>query len=197
MNIVVRVSLLLLVFTGTGQAIAGPAMEWVQKMADAMRNKSYQGNFVYLHDNQLESMSITHIKDGAGEKERLYSLNGEAREVIRDNKNLTCIWPSSRTVIVDTASQNNFSPLFIPDDVAWIEKFYDMKIGGRDRIAGYETVIVDIIPKDRLRYGLKLWINAENELLMKSSLITFQRIPSLILDETVTASSCRGWLASC
>ncbi|MEE8364300.1 MAG: MucB/RseB C-terminal domain-containing protein [Gammaproteobacteria bacterium] len=171
MKLAIKLFLLVLVLTGTGQAYAGPAMEWVQRMADAMRNKSYQGNFVYLHENQLESMSIIHIKDVSGERERLFSLNGEAREVIRDNKNLTCIWPASRKVIVDTSSQNNFSPLFIPDDVARIEKYYDMKIIGRDRIAGYETVIVDIVPKDRLRYGIKLWINAENELLMKSSLI--------------------------
>ncbi len=171
MKLAIKLFLLALVLTGTGQAYAGPAMEWVQRMADAMRNKSYQGTFVYLHDNQLESMSITHIKDGTDEKERLYSLNGEAREIIRDNKNLTCIWPLSRKVIVDTSSQNNFSPLFIPDDVVRIEKYYDMKIIGRDRIAGYETVVVDIVPKDRLRYGIKLWINAENELLMKSSLI--------------------------
>ncbi|MCH8176833.1 MAG: hypothetical protein IIC09_01285, partial [Proteobacteria bacterium] len=146
-------------------------MEWVQRMADAMRNKSYQGNFVYLHENQLESMSIIHIKDSSGERERLFSLNGEAREVIRDNNTLTCIWPASRKVIVDTSNKNNFSSLFIPDDVARIEKYYDMKIIGRDRIAGHATVIVDIVPKDRLRYGIKLWINAENELLMKSNLI--------------------------
>ena len=174
MKLGIKISLLLLLLMSTGQAFAGPAMEWVQKMADAMRNKSYQGNFVYLHENQLESMSISHIKDSAGERERLYSLNGEAREIIRDNKNLTCIWPSSRKVVVDTSSQNNFSPLFIPDDVARIEKYYDMKIAGRDRIAGYETVIVDIIPRDRLRYGLKLWISVENELLLQSSLINDQ-----------------------
>lgn len=174
MKLALRSFLALLLLTGTSQAYAGSAMEWVQSMADAMRNKSYQGTFVYLHENQLESMSIIHIKDSSGERERLFSLNGEAREVIRDNNTLTCIWPLSRKVIVDTSNQNKFSPLFIPDDIVRIEKNYDMKIIGRDRVAGYETVIVDIVPKDRLRYGIKLWINAENNLLMKSNLINDQ-----------------------
>ena len=75
----------------SASAIADPAMEWVQKMSDAMRNLNYQGTFVYLHNNRLEGMQITHYKDMQGEKERLVSLNGEAREVIRDNQNLTCI----------------------------------------------------------------------------------------------------------
>jgi len=151
--------------------IADPAMDWVQKMSDAMRNLNYQGNFVYMHNNRLEGMQISHFKDSQGEKERLISLNGEAREVIRDNQNLTCIWPSSRKVIVDVSRKNSFSPIFIPEDIARLEKFYQMKLVGRDRIADMGTVIVHIDPRDQYRYGMKFWINENNGLMMKSSLL--------------------------
>lgn len=151
--------------------LADPAMEWVQKMSDAMRNLNYRGNFVYMHKNQLESMQITHLRDASGEKERLISLNGEAREVIRDNLNLTCIWPSSRKVVVDSSRQNSFSPIFIPEDIARLEKFYQMRLVGEDRIAGMDSVVVHIKPRDRYRYGMKFWINSDNGLMMKSSLL--------------------------
>jgi len=151
--------------------IADPAMDWVQKMSDAMRNLNYQGNFVYMHNNRLEGMQISHFKDPQGEKERLISLNGEAREVIRDNQNLTCIWPSSRKVIVDVSRKNSFSPIFIPEDIARLEKFYQMKLVGKDRIANMNTVIVHIDPRDQYRYGMKFWINEDNYLMMKSSLL--------------------------
>jgi len=163
-----------ILLTGAAQVSANPAMEWIGKMSNSMRNLSYAGNFVYLHKNQLESMSILHIKDEFGERERLLSLNGEAREVIRDNKNLTCIWPDSRKVVVDNSRQNTFSPLFIPDDIAKISKFYDMSLADGDRVAGHETVIVNIKPKDQFRYGVKLWINSGNGLLLKSNLINEQ-----------------------
>jgi sigma-E factor negative regulatory protein RseB len=153
---------------------ANPAVEWIEKMSDSMRNLSYQGNFVYMHGNQLESMSILHIKDEYGEKERLLSLNGEAREVIRDNKNLICIWPDSRKVVVDNSSQNNFSPLFVPSDIAKISKYYTMSLADGDRVAGQGTIIVNIKPRDQFRYGLKLWINSSNGLLLKSNLINEQ-----------------------
>jgi sigma-E factor negative regulatory protein RseB len=156
---------------GVSQASANPAMEWIEKMSDSMRNLSYRGNFVYVHGNQLESMSIVHIKDEFGERERLLSLNGEAREVIRDNKNLTCIWPDSRKVVVDNVRQNTFSPLFVPDDISKISKYYDMNLIDGDRVAGQDSIIVDIQPKDQFRYGLKLWINSSNGLLLKSNLI--------------------------
>jgi sigma-E factor negative regulatory protein RseB len=151
--------------------MADPAMDWVQKMSVAMRELDYRGEFVYLHENQLESMRISHYKDENGEKERLISLNGEAREVIRDNQNLICIWPSSRKVVVDFSRKNTFSPIFIPEDIARLENFYQMKLLGKDRVAGMSTVVVHIIPKDKYRYGIKFWINDQNGLMLKSNLI--------------------------
>jgi sigma-E factor negative regulatory protein RseB len=162
---------LLVVALVSTPAMADPAMDWVQKMSMAMRELDYRGEFVYLHENQLESMRISHYKDENGEKERLISLNGEAREVIRDNQNLTCIWPSSRKVVVDFSRKNTFSPIFIPEDIARLEKFYEMKLLGKDRVAGMSTVIVHINPKDKYRYGIKFWISDENGLMLKSNLI--------------------------
>ena len=46
-----------------------------------------------------------------------------------------------------------------------------MKLLGMDRIANQETMVVHIDPKDRYRYGMKFWINQDNGLMMKSSLI--------------------------
>ncbi len=146
-------------------------MEWIQSMSDAMRNLNYRGNFVYMHQNQLESMSISHIKDEFGEKERLLSLNGEAREVIRDDKNLTCIWPASRKVVVDFSRKNTYSPLFIPDNIDKISKLYDIELIGNERIGGKQTVAIQITPRDQYRYGLKFWIDTENALMMQSHLI--------------------------
>ena len=166
-----RLYLSFVLLASIAQVSANPAMEWIEKMSDSMRNLSYQGNFVYMHENKLESMSILHIKDELGERERLLSLNGEAREVIRDNKNLTCIWPNSRKVVVDNSRQNIFSPLFIPDDLANISKYYDMTLSEGDRIAGQTSITVHIKPKDQYRYGLRLWINSSNGLLLKSNLI--------------------------
>ena len=156
---------------GLLQASDKTAMEWIQSMSDAMRNLNYRGQFVYMHDNQLESMSISHMKDQSGEKERLLSLNGEAREVIRDDTNLTCIWPSSRKVVVDFSHKNSYSPLFIPGDIMKISELYDMSLVGHDRIADYPAMVVQIKPKDQYRYGLVFWISLENNLMLKSNLI--------------------------
>ncbi|MDJ0881380.1 MAG: MucB/RseB C-terminal domain-containing protein [Gammaproteobacteria bacterium] len=150
------------------------AMDWVQKMSSAMQELSYQGRFVYLHNGQLESMSILHVNDAQGKRERLISLNGEAREILRDNNNLTCVWPSSRQVVVDQSNQANASPIWIPEDVERLGKFYDFKLSGNDRVADHPAVIVAIDPKDEFRYGMKVWIHEKNGLLLQSQLFDEQ-----------------------
>ena len=154
------------VHAGTGNE----ALDWVQKMSNAMQELSYRGRFVYLHNGQLESMSVVHVRDGDEVLERLTSLNGEAREILRDNDNLTCVWPSTRQVVVDPVSVGNRSPLWIPDDVRRLDKFYQFVIQGRDRVADHPAVIVAILPRDEFRYGMKVWVEEQHGLLLQSIL---------------------------
>jgi sigma-E factor negative regulatory protein RseB len=149
-------------------------MQWVQKMSQAMQDLSYKGHFVYLHDKQLESMSVLHVNDEQGIRERLVSLNGEAREILRDETSLTCIWPSSRQVVVDKSNGAHLSPLWIPEDVKRLGKFYQFKLDGKDRIADQPAVVVSIQPKDQFRYGIKVWVNEKNGLLLQSNLFDEQ-----------------------
>lgn len=150
------------------------AMDWVQKMSRAMQELSYKGRFVYLHNNQLESMSVLHVNDSQGKRERLVSLNGEAREILRDNTTLTCVWPSSRQVVVDQSNQSEASPLWIPEDVKRLAKFYEFSITGKDRIADHPAVIISIKPNDQFRYGMKVWIQENNGLLLQSNIFDEQ-----------------------
>ncbi len=148
------------------------AMQWIQKMSRAMQELSYQGRFVYLHNGQMESMSIVHVNDDQGHRERLVSLNGEAREILRDDKNLTCIWPSSKQVVVDQANQsNNISPIWIPEDVLRLSKYYEFNMVGNDRVADHDAIIISILPKDEFRYGMKVWLDKDTGLLVQSSVI--------------------------
>ncbi len=148
------------------------AMQWIQKMSRAMQELSYQGRFVYLHNGQMESMSIVHVNDDQGHRERLVSLNGEAREILRDDKNLTCIWPSSKQVVVDQVNQsNNISPIWIPEDVLRLSKYYEFNMVGNDRVADHDAIIISILPKDEFRYGMKVWLDKDTGLLVQSSVI--------------------------
>ncbi len=150
---------------------ASDAIAQIQKMSDAMHNSSYSGDFVYLHASQLESMSIQHVKFKDGIRERLFSLNGEAREVFRDDENLTCVWPGSKKIVRDKTRKSSFSPLWIPDDVTRLAKFYDFKMIGKGRVANRLGNVISIKPKDAMRYGMQIWIDIKQGYLLKSILL--------------------------
>lgn len=63
--------------------------DWIERMSMAMQGLNYIGSFVYIHDSDVEAMKIYHSRIGTTEYERLISLNGEAREIIRDEDSVT------------------------------------------------------------------------------------------------------------
>ena len=166
---------LLLPFSLAARAASdAEALTWLQDMAMAMQQQSYRGRFVFAHDGRLDSLSLLHVSDGKGIRERLLSLNGEAREVLRENENLTCVWPGSRQVIIDrftAASARRLSPIWVPKDLQRLQNHYRFAVEGRDRIADLPAVIVSITPNDELRYGMKLWIAEDNKLMLQSMLL--------------------------
>ncbi|MDH3452201.1 MAG: MucB/RseB C-terminal domain-containing protein [Gammaproteobacteria bacterium] len=151
-------------------ALAGDARQWLDRMSVAMQSLNYQGTFVYLHGGEIETMRIVHSRDQSGERERLLSLNGEAREVIRDNNTVTCIWPGTRAVTVSKARPRKPFPSTIPD-AERLEAHYRIVTQGESRIAGMQTRVIAIQPRDEFRYGYRIWLDRETNLLLRSDLL--------------------------
>jgi sigma-E factor negative regulatory protein RseB len=146
-----------------------PARQWLDAMSKALQNLDYDGTFVYLHDGKLEAMRIIHQRGSEGEKERLVSLTGSAREVIRDNQSVTCILPDSKSVMVGRSRPRQPFPV-VPRDLDSIEKYYRFEDVGDDRMAGLMTRVVTITPRDAYRYGYRFWIAKDSKMLLKSDL---------------------------
>ncbi len=140
----------------------------IKKMSAAMQGLDYSGSFVYAHDGELESMRIFHSNENGIERERLVSLNGEAREILRNAESVVCIWPGSKSVAVSESTPRTPFPEFEPQEIAQLEKLYAFKHNGMDRVAGRKVEVVDIMPLDSYRYGYRLWIDAETFLMLRS-----------------------------
>jgi sigma-E factor negative regulatory protein RseB len=153
-----------------GQAFAGDsARQWLDGMSNALQLLNYDGTFVYLHDGKLETMRIVHQASEQGEQERLVSLTGSPREVLRDDKVVTCIMADSKSVMVGKSRPRSPFPT-VPEDLDSLSRYYQLQDVGEDRIAGHMTRVVTITPKDHLRYGYRFWIDAANYMLLKSDL---------------------------
>jgi sigma-E factor negative regulatory protein RseB len=153
-----------------GQAVAGDnARHWLNGMSRALQSLNYDGTFVYLHDGKLETMRIVHQASEHGEVERLVSLTGSPREVLRDDKAVTCIMGDSKSVTVGQSRPRQPFPV-VPDDLDSLSRHYRLQELGEDRMAGRMARVITITPKDRFRYGYRFWIDTGNYMLLKSDL---------------------------
>ena len=125
----------------------------LKKMASASRRLNYSGTFVYQHSGQNETSRIVHfVNPAGGEFEKLETLDGPAREVIRTNDQVTCYLPDTKTVLIEKRSARRF-PALLPEQLSGVADNYVVSVGGMDRVAGYDCRVVLLEPKDKLRYG--------------------------------------------
>jgi len=146
------------------------AQQLINAMSKASKELNYDGIFVYQRGSQIEAMRLIHKADTDGEHERMVSLTGHAREVIRDGQSVTCIFPENRSVMVKRNQPKQLLAAQLPQPVEKIADFYGFAVSGKDRIADRSTWVVNIVPKDDYRYGYQLWIDEETKLLLKSEL---------------------------
>ncbi len=145
--------------------------EWLERMERAMHELRYEGVFVYLHDNQLELMRLIHTVEVGKEQERLISLNGAPREVVRDDYSVICVLPGRRLVSVGQRDNGNASHKHMPLKPSELSRYYDFRLVGDGRVAGRPTKVLTIIPRDSNRYGQRLYLDLEYALPLKSDLL--------------------------
>jgi sigma-E factor negative regulatory protein RseB len=144
---------------------------WLDRMTTAVESLNYEGTFIFVHDEHLEAMHIVHGRGAHGVKERLMSLTGEAREIIRDKDVLTCIWPQSKIVVVEKSRSQHGIPATLPENVDHLSEYYKLLIVGDDRIAGIDCKRIEIKPKDKYRYGHRLCIANQSGMLLRSAML--------------------------
>lgn len=146
------------------------ARQLINEMSKAGRELNYDGTFVYRRGNRMDTMRLIHKYDDEGEHERMYALTGIAREVIRDDKSVTCIFPDNQKVMVEKSRPRKFLTTKLPEPIEKIADYYSFSITGKDRVAGRSTWMINITPNDDFRYGYQLWVDEDSKLLMKSEI---------------------------
>jgi sigma-E factor negative regulatory protein RseB len=172
--------LLLISISISGMAVAGEsqqARDWLERMTTAMSQMTYQGTFVYVRDDAVETMRITHVTDDTGVRERLYSISGPHREVIRDRKGVRCILQDSASVVEDQVVASSYFPELPLTIIDADNSGYTLETGGEARIAGHTARRVTISPEDDFRYGYDFWLEEQTGLLLKWVLFDAEHKP--------------------
>lgn len=150
------------------------ALQLLQKVAMATNSLDYSGTFVYRRGNHSETSRIMHVSSNGTRIQKLEVLDGSPREVIRRNGAVECYLPDERLVIVEQRSAQRAFPALLPVSLASLVEYYHIRLQGEARIAGIDSQIVRLDPKDEWRHGHKYWIDTTSGLLLKADVLDGQ-----------------------
>jgi sigma-E factor negative regulatory protein RseB len=153
-------------------AAADDARGLLERMERALATRNYQGIFVHDHDGQLETLRIVHRSEGGGFAERLVSLDGSGREVIRRDGELRAYFPDQRVALVesDTKAGLLFAGLQGLDNSAG--QMYRLSEESPARVSGRAARVLLVEPLDDLRYGYRVWVDDASAMPLKTQLRT-------------------------
>lgn len=148
------------------------AMDFLMRMSNAASSLNYDGVFLHIDGQHVETLRVIHRSENSAVLERLYALNGNPREVIRDAEKVWCFMPESKMGHAGMRSDKKAGfPGFMVNNLDGLADNYLFSTGSVERIADRQATRLKILPQDGLRYGYELWGDLETGLLLKSVLI--------------------------
>lgn len=146
------------------------SLDWLEIVAFAGHQTDYSGVFVYQYDNRVETSNIIHVTEANGEYEKLESLDGPKREIIRHDGQ---VWDYINHKMVQVGNQQGRSrfPSLLPEQLSALSSNYQAKLLGVERVAGYNAQVILFQPKDNLRYTHKIWVHTDSGLLLKAAVL--------------------------
>ncbi len=161
---------LLLVAANTHAGERQVSLDWLKVVAFAAHQTDYSGVFVYQHDNHVETSRITHVVEPDGEYEKLESLDGPKRKIVRHHGQVWCL-VNHKMVQMDSRQVRSMFPALLPEQLTALGENYDARQVGTERVAGYNAQVIIFKPKDNLRYIHKMWAHTDSGLLLKAAVL--------------------------
>lgn len=161
------------------------AVEWLVRMGDAARSANYQGVLVYHDDDMFETLRLVHGNHDGQERERMVSLSGEPREILRQNGQVTCLLPRREQLTTDNSAQHGLFPHMTRQTVRKLADYYELRLIGTARVAGRLCRGVRIEPRDAYRYGYEFWADEKTAVPLKVTLTTIdhERVEELVFTQ--------------
>lgn len=141
--------------------------DWLVRLHEATRQRSFMGTLVVSAGANMSASRIWHVCDGTQQMERVDTLTGTPRSTLRRNSEVITFSPESRTALIEKRDSLGLFPDLLLTPSNQIPLFYGVRESGVDRVAGYQADVVDIYPKDGLRFGYRIWSEQKTGLVIK------------------------------
>lgn len=148
-------------------AIDRSAEAWLLRMHQASRKSTYMGTFVVSSGAHMSSSRIWHVCEGDQKIERIEALSGAPRSIFRRNDQVVTFSAHDKVVRFERREELGVFPNLLKANDSSIASFYVARQTGVDRVAGFDADVVQLMPKDPLRYGYRVWTERKTGMAVK------------------------------
>jgi sigma-E factor negative regulatory protein RseB len=150
------------------------ADEWLDRMLRAIETLNYRGTLVHMRDGHVDTLRIVHRADEDGIRERIVSIDGPPREVLRDGKQVRILLGGDQSMVVHGGIGSRLLPNVAPNRLSQTILAYRMSFSGTERVAGLYARVLEIRPRDQFRYGHRFWLEEDTGMLLRSALLDYE-----------------------
>ncbi len=192
-----------------GESVAGdssPAWRTIERAREAAERFDYVGILVNQQGPSLHTSRIIHKHQAKEAVERIEMLDGPPNEIVRRGDEVIWYLPRERRIISDRQIGARSFPGLAQFSHVQLADHYRFHFLEKDRVAGRDTTVIQLLPIDNLRYGYRFWFDQSSGLLLRAqsisergdvvaqigfSEVTIGSLPAARLRERVMAT--HGW----
>jgi sigma-E factor negative regulatory protein RseB len=164
-----------------GTAVARPLPPFrpeqaLLRMQQVLLSVNYRGILVFQHNSMLKSIAVEHGVARNGGWERIRTLNGPPRQLLKNGHRLQFLFRGHPVRMMHVLGSYTGLPQnwigfrkHFRRDLAREYRFIPVPRVGR--VAGHMARIIVVRPLDRYRYGYRLWIDSRNGFPLRSDLL--------------------------
>lgn len=166
----VLLTIVLLLQSAHSLAESLSVQELLQRMDSNAATMDYYGTLVYSHGKHMETLKRYHAVVDGVRRERLVHLSGKPRETIRSGDHVICLDEKGVKTFGSDAKASPFTRDF-SEAVLSADSVYKVINHGQSRVAGRTVIQLSVTPRDSYRYGFRLALDEETQLLLQSFML--------------------------
>ena len=142
--------------------------EWLMRLhAASAKNRAYVGTFVVSSGSNMSSARIWHVCEGDQQMERVENLTGAPRSTFRHNTQVVTFLPEAKVARTEKRESLGLFPELLKGNAGSIPEFYQARAVGAERVAGFDAEVMQLQPRDALRFGYRVWTEKKTSLVVK------------------------------
>ena len=158
--------------TATPVPSSSDTRSWLQRIHTAASQRNYQGTLVVTANGTVSSSRLAHYCEGKQSFERIDMLDGPPQRVYRHNEQVLTVWPAAKVARIEQRDAVALFPAVLSGSEEQLFERYEMLAEGTDRIAGLETSVFLLRPRDGHRFAQRLWAEQASGLLLRADVLS-------------------------